>query len=183
MITRLIFPLVRVFISVNGCIDSRRRSCVLYQEKKSFFLLIAIAVVHMNDKHIDKTNGRIQIVNGDVIYSPNCNRTLTHRPILNPDSFEHDLFLPKYEKGKQRCIFDIDCSTYKFPLPWSTAYGWISFFPLRPFFDGPIFEQLLIPGRHQLEFDNEISKFFMPLSISKRWFNIEREILNAIDLI
>ena len=132
---------------------------------------------------INKLGGHLQIVEGDLFYSPNCNRVLTHRPVLNTDGFERDIFLPKFERGYQRRIFDIDTSIYEHPLPWSTAMGWMSFFPLRPSFDGPIFEQLLIPRPHQYMIDEESKRISIPQKIAKRWLDIEQDILNAIHII
>jgi hypothetical protein len=72
--------------------------------------------------------------------------------------------------------------TYKNPFWWTRAFGWITFFPLSPSFDGPIFESLLIPGRHQFTCDED-GKFMMPRSLAKRWFQIEQELFNAIHII
>jgi hypothetical protein len=137
----------------------------------------------MDERHIDKTHGRVQILDGDIFYSPNCSRTLERRPVMNWDNCERDIFLPVYERGCERRRLDVDISSYQAPFPWSTSYGWMSLFPLRPSFDGPVFEQLLIPRPHQFNFDPEERRYSMPQSVSKNWFRIEKQLLNAISLI
>lgn len=133
---------------------------------------------------MDKTRGRVQVLNGRIFFSPNCDRTVEHPPpIRDEKGGEPNPFLPSRQPNGHRNYFELDTAKYTNPRWWTLAFGWISFFPLKPSFSGPIFEKLFIPGNHHHVFNEELGKYFMPSSLSNKWLRVDTDLSDAVYLI
>jgi hypothetical protein len=73
--------------------------------------------------------GRVTILNGSLIYSPNSQRDVQPPPTMSPHQY---LF-----RG-----FSLDVDNYTQPRMWTDAYGWISFVQPSPRYEGPVFDRL-----------------------------------------
>ena len=133
---------------------------------------------------MDKTNGRVQILNGCLFFSPNCSRTVDHPPpIRDEEGGEPNPFLPSHQSNGRRNYFELDIMKYASPHWWTLAFGWISFFPLTPSLCGPIFEKLYMPRSHHHVLDEELGQYFMPFNLSEKWLQVDRDLSDAIYLI
>ena len=133
---------------------------------------------------MDKNNGRVQVLNGRVFYSPNCRRTVDHPPPIRDErGGEPNPFLPGSQTGGRRNFFELDITKYTSPRWWTLAFGWISFFPLTSSLCGPIFEKLFMPRSPHYIFDEELDKYFMPPSLIEKWLRVDRDISDAVYLI
>jgi hypothetical protein len=133
---------------------------------------------------MDKTNGRVQILNGRIFFSPNCSRTVDHPPPIRDErGGEPNPFLPSHQSNGRRNYFELDTTQYASPRWWTLAFGWIAFFPLTPSLCGPIFEKLFMPRSQHHVFDNELGKYFMPTNLSEKWLQVDRDLSDAVYLI
>ena len=133
---------------------------------------------------MDKSNGRVQMLNGRLFYSPNCSRTVDHPPpIRDEGGGESNPFLPSHQPNGRRNYFELDITRYARPRWWTLAFGWISFFPLTPSLCGPIFEKLFMPRSSHQVFDEELGKYFMPLKLLEKWLRVDRDLSDAVYLI
>ena len=133
---------------------------------------------------MDKTNGRVQVLNGRVFFSPNCSRTVEYPPPIRDETGgKPNPFLPSHQQNGRRNYFELDITKYASPRWWTPAFGWISFFPLTPSFCGPIFEKLFMPRSHHHVFDEERGVYSIPLSLSNKWLRVDRDLSDAVYLI
>jgi hypothetical protein len=137
---------------------------------------------------MDKTNGRVQILEGHLFFSPNCSRTVDHPPpIRDENGGEPNPFLPNFRfNGHHKLApnyFELDITKYASPCWWTPAFGWISFFPLTPSLSGPIFEKLIMPRSHHHVFDEDLGRYFMPSNLLDKWLRVDRDLSDAIYLI
>jgi hypothetical protein len=133
---------------------------------------------------MDKSEGRIQILNGHLFYSPNCSRTVDYPPPLEDvNGCLHNIFLPDRQSTGRRNFFELDIAEYAVPRWWSLAFGWIAFLPLYPSFTGPIFEKLIMPGNPLRHFDEETHQYFMSPSLRNKWLQVDRDLLDAVHII
>jgi hypothetical protein len=133
---------------------------------------------------MDKRNGRVQVLNGRVFFSPNCSRTVVHPPPIRDErGSQLNPFLPTIQQNGRRNYFELDIAKYASPRWWTPAFGWISFFPLTPSFCGPIFEKLFMPRSHHHVFDEELGEYSMPLNLSDKWLRVDRDLSDAVYLI
>jgi hypothetical protein len=137
---------------------------------------------------MDKKNGRVQILEGRLFFSPNCSRTVDHPPpIRDENGGEPNPFLPNFRFNGHRKLapnyFELDITKYASPRWWTPAFGWISFFPLTPSLSGPIFEKLLMPRSHHHVFHEDLGGYFMPSNLLDKWLRVDRDLSDAIYLI
>lgn len=114
---------------------------------------------------------------GHVYYSPNCQDTVPVPSSLIPE----DLFVPKASRYGHRNIFDLDISQYTSPRWWIQAFGWISFLPLRPDFENPVFEPLLATPRRACLIEGGC--YALPKHIAGSWFNLEESLSKVSSLL
>jgi hypothetical protein len=134
---------------------------------------------------MDKSNGRAQIIQGRLFYSPNCTRTLDVIPPPPRDEHgEKNIFLPNTSSTSYRWnFFDLDIADYRLPYWWCLTFGWISFFPLLPYMYGPLFEILAIPPDHTFVFHKDTQSYSMPEIPMKHWRRLEDDLTNAVYMI
>ncbi|KAF8814312.1 hypothetical protein BYT27DRAFT_7219882 [Phlegmacium glaucopus] len=133
---------------------------------------------------MDKTNGCVQVLNSRVFFSPNCSCTVEYPPPIQDErGGKPNPFLPSHQPNKCCNYFELDTTKYASPRWWTLAFGWISFFPLMPSFCGPIFEKLFMPRNHHHVFNEELGEYFMPLSLSNKWLQVDRDLSDAVYLI
>ena len=133
---------------------------------------------------MDKSQGRVQILNGHLFFSPNCSRTIDYPPPLeDKNGCLHNIFMPDRQSTGRRNFFELDIAAYAVPRWWSLSFGWIAFLPLYPSFTGPIFEKLIMPGNHLRHFDEETHRYSMSPSLRNKWLQVERDLLDAIHII
>jgi hypothetical protein len=79
---------------------------------------------------IHHSRGRIQLLNGDLFYSPNCQR---------------DVVVPEYTEHPERMIFklrEVSWQQYLKPRWYTRRTGFLSFLTLRPINNGYPFDRL-----------------------------------------
>ena len=129
-------------------------------------------------------NGRVQVLNGHVFFSPNCSRTVEYPPPIQDETgSEPNPFLPSHQQNGCHNYFELDITKYASLHWWTLAFGWISFFPLTPSFCGPIFEKLFIPRSHHHIFNKEHGVYSIHLSLSNKWLQVDRDLSDAVYLI
>src|SRR5437763_1831950 len=109
-------------------------------------------------RHIDRSAGRVQLIDGDLYYSPNCTRQVKAPPLIpgNSEPF-------RYHPDKKR------------PRWWTPTYGWTAFIFLAPKFPGIPFDvlaQIPPPERRQ-------DGFVMPAACIERWTQLEQAFTRA----
>ncbi|PPQ66511.1 hypothetical protein CVT24_007060 [Panaeolus cyanescens] len=81
-------------------------------------------------------NGRLQVVNGKLFYSPNCVRTLSTIPDPDVNGVEAlRTFLPTSKEAASES-FSERMDRIASPKWWSLAWGWTAFIPIFPTFTG-----------------------------------------------
>jgi hypothetical protein len=73
------------------------------------------------DTVIDRMQGRVLVINGDIFYSPNSSRQVAAPP---PPIPQHNIF-----NYRSVCLAD-----FSQPHWWSAEFGWLSFVSLSPSF-------------------------------------------------
>lgn len=132
---------------------------------------------------MDKTLGRVQMLEGHIYYSPNCARTVV-LPLHHDKRFgEQNILLPNYRPNERSNFFEIDIAFYRNPRWWTVAFGWLSFLPLAPYLSGPIFEKLGLPRDEMFIFDEESRTYAMPEPSMSQWLRLEQDMLDAVVLI
>lgn len=134
---------------------------------------------------MDKSNGRVQILDGRLFFSPNCSRTVALPPPLRErNGLEHNIFLPSLDLSPTGRLnyFELDIASYAIPRWWSLSFGWIAFFPLRPSFSGPIFEKLIMPGPYH-SFDEECNGYSMPSGLCNKWLQVNSDLSDAVHIV
>ena len=77
---------------------------------------------------MDKTYGRIQILDGRLFFSPNCSRTVDlPPPPRDQNGCERNIFLPSYKPNGRWNYFELDIANYTIPRWWSLPFGWIAY--------------------------------------------------------
>ena len=133
---------------------------------------------------MDKSEGRVQILDGHLFFSPNCSRTIDYPPPLEDENgCIYNIFLPDNPPTGRRNYFELDIAEYAVPRWWSLAFGWIAFLPLHPSFTGPIFEKLIMPGNHLRDFDEETQRYSMSPGLRNKWLQVDQDLLDAIQII
>jgi hypothetical protein len=137
---------------------------------------------------MDKTNGRVQILDGRLFFSPNCSHTVDHPPsIRDENGGEPNPFFPNFRfNGRHKLApnyFDLDTTKYASPRWWTSAFDWISFFPLTPSLSGPVFEKLFMPRSHRRVSNEDLGQYFMPSNLLDKWLRVGRGLSDAIFLI
>src|ERR1700678_1531558 len=133
---------------------------------------------------MDKSEGRVQILDGHLFFSPNCSRTIDYPPPLEDENgCIYNIFLPDNPPTGRQNYFELDIAEYAVPRWWSLAFGWIAFLPLHPSFTGPIFEKLIMPGNHLRDFDEETQRYSMSPGLRNKWLQVDQDLLDAIQII
>ncbi|KDR66267.1 hypothetical protein GALMADRAFT_232635 [Galerina marginata CBS 339.88] len=130
----------------------------------------------------DKVNGRVQIINGDIYYSPNCSKELKSVPerdahnILRP--------YPSYESIRKATNFSsISITDYQSPRWWSVPFGWVAFVSRTLDFSGPVLGKMRrLPTREELRFE-EGKGYAIPSHMLQEWWNLERDIVRAVEVL
>jgi hypothetical protein len=79
-------------------------------------------------RDIDRSNGKVTILNGNLFYSPNCSHPVNAPP-------------PDWDHGSMQNVFKT-VSSHKHPRWWNPAFGWLSFIPINPSYKGVPFSPL-----------------------------------------
>ena len=132
---------------------------------------------------MDKSKGHVQLIEGHLFYSPNCDRTIDAIPPPCRDEHgEKNIFLPSTYCTRPN-FFELDIANYRHPRWWSLTFGWIVFFPLSPYMYGPLFEVLTIPRDHSFVFHEDSQSYSMPENSMLDWQRLENDLAHAISLI
>ena len=133
---------------------------------------------------MDKTNGRVQILDGCLFFSPNCSRTVDlPPPARDKNDCEPNIFLPRLQPNGWHNYFELDIARYKIPRWWSLPFGWIAFFPLYPSFSRPIFEKLVLPSNQQHVFDDKHCQYLLAWGLSQKWLQVDNDLSDAVHII
>jgi hypothetical protein len=122
-------------------------------------------------RSVDRSNGQVLVLNGDLYYSPNC----TRRVALPP---------PDVDQGRERNIFqyrEVILQHFHQPRWWTLPFGWISFIPLQPQFVGFPFDCLAhLPNRCE-----KIEKlgFALPQRLVNRWRTLDAALGKATGIL
>ncbi|KXN83291.1 hypothetical protein AN958_01624 [Leucoagaricus sp. SymC.cos] len=111
---------------------------------------------------------RVQVINGDLFYSPNCDRDLTIPRIDNPQELR-SLLLHEVPRLHH----------FQNPQWWAPQSEYLAFIPRVPvIFTGALLEVLAFVPR-QTEYNNEEEGFIMPLRLRRQWLAIEEALSKA----
>src|SRR5271169_6339175 len=115
---------------------------------------------------LDRSRGRVQLIRGDLYYSPNSQRTVHLPPVYDAIPY-HDCFK---DSSAEFCQ----------PLWWQPACPYLAFVPLRPVFAGVPFQDLFhisyIPH-------SRYAGFTVDPQIILGWARLEKDIRDAVELL
>lgn len=115
---------------------------------------------------LDRSRGRVQLIGGDLFYSPNSQRNVHVPPVYN-NFPSRDYFTDSFDEFRQ-------------PLWWQPASPYLAFVPLRPIFSGVPFQELYhisyFPRRHS-------GYFAIDTEIVLGWARLEKNIRDAVALL
>ena len=115
---------------------------------------------------LDCSRGRVQLIGGDLYYSPNSQRTV-HLP-------------PVYDDIPYRDCFKDSPAEFRQPLWWQPACPYLAFVPLRPVFAGVPFQELFhISYIPRLRYGG----FSIDPQLIVGWARLERNIRDAVELL
>lgn len=115
---------------------------------------------------LDRSRGRVQLINGNLFYSPNSARNVQLPPVYKD--------IPFRDSSKH------DFTEFRQPLWWQPACPYLAFLPLRPVFAGVPFHELFhVPSF----FPRLRSGFMLDNQIILRWAVIEKDIKDAIEML
>ena len=115
---------------------------------------------------LDRSAGRVTLLNGDLYYSPNCSRNVSL-----PD--------PNVDDGKMHTIFHLDSSRlehFQEPRWWTATFGWVAFMPLHPVFSGFPLDRLVHIPRHLTKTNDG---YYFDVNLAESWFRLEEYINKA----
>lgn len=115
---------------------------------------------------LERSRGRVQLIDGDFYYSPNSRRDVQLPRICNT--------IPLRD-----CLKD-DFAEFRRPLWWHPSCPYLPFIPLRPSFAGVPFQDLFhISYFYRLRH----AGFMIDPQIILAWARLERDIRDAVDLL
>jgi hypothetical protein len=115
---------------------------------------------------LNRSCGRVQLIGGDLFYSPNSQRSV-HLPQVYHDIPYRDCFKDGFAEFRQ-------------PVWWQPACPYLAFIPLRPRFAGVPFQDLAhISYFPRLRYGG----FMIDPEIILRWAHLEKNIKDAVELI
>jgi hypothetical protein len=115
---------------------------------------------------LDHSRGRVQLIAGSLVYSPNSQRNV-HLP-------------PVYDDIPYRDCFKDNFAEFRQPLWWQPACPYLAFVPLRPVFASVPFQDLF----HISYFPRlPHAAFMIDPQIILGWARLERNIKDAVELL
>jgi len=115
-------------------------------------------------KQLDFSAGRASVVNGAIVYSPNCNRTVTLPP--RPEQCTY-----------LRNTDTVDVSDLHQPFWWSPGTAYLAFLPMNPKFTGVPFQELF-----DVHVKHTRSGYTMGIPTTLWWKKIEEDLQHFIDV-
>ena len=119
-----------------------------------------------SDSPLDRSRGRVQLIDGDLYYSPNSQRSVHVPPVYDNIPFS-DNFKDSFSRFRQ-------------PLWWQPACPYLAFVPTQPVFAGVPFQDLfhisIFPPRSD-------RSYAIDPKIILGWVSLERDIRDAANLI
>jgi hypothetical protein len=119
-----------------------------------------------NTSVLDRSRGRVQLIGGDLYYSPNSQRNVHLPPVYNDFPYR-DSFRDSFAEFRQ-------------PLWWQPACPYLPFVPLRPVFAGVPFQHLF----HISYFSRlRYGSFMLDPEIILGWARLEKSIKDAVEML
>ena len=119
-----------------------------------------------SDSPLDRSRGRVQLIDGDLYYSPNSQRSVRVPPVYDNIPFSDN--------------FKDSFSRFRRPLWWQPACPYLAFVPTQPVFAGVPFQDLfhisIFPRRSD-------RSYAIDPKIILGWASLERDIRDAANLI
>lgn len=123
------------------------------------------AIASTTSGELDRSQGRTVKIDGNIFFSPNCQRT----PTLPPSDFD---------PMSRRNSFKHDVREFHGPLWWHPRTAYLAFLPLEMRFYGIPFQSLFnIPKR----FEKVDSGFMLDPQILLQWNVVERDLKFAVE--
>lgn len=120
--------------------------------------------------------GKAHIIDGDVYYSPNCTKKLTSIPTVVRNKIDIN---PFYPGGRSVSLATVDDVLRPGPRPWSKAFGWLAFIPLRPSYTSHPFDRLAsvnVP----IEVSGNERGYIAPENLVASWKELEDNIYGSV---
>jgi hypothetical protein len=125
--------------------------------------LFHTAMTHVSPVDISHSRGRAQLINGTIIYSPNCGRTVD--------------MPPRRSEVNQICSGpSADVDPLHEPLWWADDTAFLAFLPINPDFTGVPFEEFNNPTIKRYH----RSGYGMGVPTALRWRRIEFNLEHVI---
>lgn len=119
-----------------------------------------------NNSPLEHRHGRVQLIGGDLYYSPNSQRNVNVPSVYNET--------PSRDCNKH------DFVEFRTPVWWQPACPYLGFVPLRPNFAGVPFQDLF----HVSYFPRgSYGGFFVDPQVILGWAQLEKSMKDAVDLI
>ena len=142
-------------------------------------LLLQIFFLSCSDSRqypdLDKSAGRVQIIDGDLYYSPNCSRNVQlpppHRTGSNP-------FSPPSEPNQKKNLWRLDTTVYEQPRWWCDCYGWIAFYNKHALDTRSTFLRILNVSTAQYAFQEDVG-YTLPQCQADEWLSLDKKLASA----
>ncbi|RXW15091.1 hypothetical protein EST38_g10764 [Candolleomyces aberdarensis] len=121
----------------------------------------------------NQNSPRIQLLHGDLYFSPNCSRSLDG--VLQPDHLKgtlHNPFHPGEDPStvNQHELFQ--------PRTWTRAFGWLAFLPLRPLSRGYPFQSFTPVAEQSIWLKN--GGYRLSSRRMLEWLDFEEKVYHAV---
>lgn len=123
---------------------------------------------------------RAQILNGEIYYSPNCDRTLSRvPPIVDKNNIDINPFRPRAQNISLTTLQEV---LQPGPRPWTKAFGWLAFTPLRVSYNAYPFDRLAnvnVPLDVSASADGE-KLYSVPPDLIRSWRVLEDSLYGSV---
>jgi hypothetical protein len=124
---------------------------------------------------LDKSAGRVQILDGYLYYSPNCSRNVQLPP---PHCTGSNPFSPPSEPNQKKNLWRLDTSVYEQPQWWCDCYGWIAFYNKNALDTRSTFLHILNVSTAQYAFQEDVG-YTLPQRQADEWLSLDKKLESA----
>ncbi|KDR68040.1 hypothetical protein GALMADRAFT_146773 [Galerina marginata CBS 339.88] len=129
-----------------------------------------------------KTNGRVQVINGALWYSPNSHRQINRIPEAEglDRIVMNNIFMPTQENIRASTNYSsVKLADYQDPIWWNLPFGWVAFIQRQVAFAGPVLRNIMVPRREDLTYD-EASGYGLAQHSLENWVTLEENLKDIV---
>ena len=138
----------------------------------SFFLS---AVIRFLSSDFDKSTGRVQILGGDLYYSPNSSRTVQ---LPAPHIWGSNPFSPPHLPNGKRNLWQLETSVYEQPRWWDDNFGWLAFYNKDIINTPSVLLRCLKNSTMHLSFEEHVG-YALSHRQAEEWLHLDKQLSRA----